>query len=125
MQRSYVVRPEDVTPYSPANHHGTTNYRLISKETVGAEHLEVLLGVIEKNAGALPHAHPDMEQVCYLLEGNATVEIEGVKQDMVAGDCCFFPANVRHTFIATSDTPVKLLVIYSPPYGEDPAKVIR
>ena len=30
-----------------------------------------------------------------------------------------------HTFTVTSDTPVKLLVIYSPPYGESPDKVIR
>lgn len=125
MPPAYVIRPEDVTPYSPANHHGTTNYRLISEQTVGAKHLEVLLGVIEKDAGALPHAHPDIEQVCYLLEGTATVEVDNVKQDMVPGDCCFFPANIPHKFTATSDVPVKLLVIYSPPYGEDPAKVIR
>ncbi|MFW8566379.1 cupin domain-containing protein [Orrella sp. 11846] len=124
-RKSCFIRMEDVTPYSPANHEGTKNYRIISPETVGAQHLEVLIGVIEKNQGALPHAHPDMEQVCYLLEGTAVAEVCGERREMVPGDCCFFPAGEPHVFTATSDEPVKLMVIYSPPYGEDPAKVIR
>jgi mannose-6-phosphate isomerase-like protein (cupin superfamily) len=44
---------------------------------------------------------------------------------MVAGDTCFFPADEMHVFTVTSECPVKLLVIYSPPYGESPDKVIR
>lgn len=125
MRKSYFVRMQDVVPYSPANHHGTKNYRIICEETVGAKNVEVLIGVIEKNQGALPHAHPDLEQVCYLLEGTAVAEVGGERREMVPGDCCFFPAGEQHVFIATSDTPVKLMVIYSPPYGEDPTKVVR
>ena len=45
--------------------------------------------------------------------------------EMVPGDTCFFPADAMHLFQVTSDTPVKLLVIYSPPYGEAPDKVRR
>lgn len=122
---NYFIRMEDVQPYSPANHHGTHNYRVICDTTVGAKKMEVLIGVIEKNQGALPHAHPDMEQACYLLEGTAVAEVGGVRKEMVPGDFCFFPAGEPHIFTATSDDPVKLMVIYSPPYGEDPAKVVR
>lgn len=123
--RNLFIKMEDVEPYSPANHHGTRNYRVISKETVGAENVEVLIGVIEKNQGALPHAHPNMEQVCYLLEGSAVAEVGGVRKEMQVGDFVFFPANEKHIFIATSEQPAKVLVIYTPPYGEDPSKVIR
>lgn len=31
MKPRYLVRPSDVTPYSPANHIGTRNFRLIDK----------------------------------------------------------------------------------------------
>lgn len=72
MKKSFLVRPTDVSPYHPANHTGTTNRRLIGTQTVGAKNVERLLGVIEKGEGAAPHAHPAMEQVCYLLEGSAT-----------------------------------------------------
>jgi mannose-6-phosphate isomerase-like protein (cupin superfamily) len=121
----YVVRPGDVTPYHPANHTGTVNRRLIGADNVGARNVEVLLGVIEKGRGALSHAHPGIEQVCYMLEGRALVEIGGEKCEIGPGECCFFPAEVPHLFTVVSETPARVLVIYTPPYGEDPAKTIR
>jgi len=123
MTKRYFVRAADVAPYHPANHSGTTNRRLIGPETVGARNVEVLLGVIEKNEGAAPHAHPEMEQVCYMLEGTALAEIDGERCELKPGDACFFPAGKMHKFTATSETPVKVLVIYSPPYGESPDNV--
>lgn len=125
MINTYFISPADVQPYSPDNHEGTINRRLISQETVGAKNIEVLIGEISKNHGALPHGHPGIEQVCYLLEGRAVAEVDGQSRELGPGDCCFFPADIPHVFTAISDTPVKVLVIYSPPYGEDPAKVVR
>ena len=125
MKQTHFIRPEDVKGYHPANHLGTTNYRLISPETVGAKNVEVLLGVIEKDKGAQPHKHPDIEQICYMLEGRAIAEVAGEIKEMGPGDCVFFPADIMHVFTAISDTPVKILVIYSPPYGEDPTKTIK
>ena len=60
---AWLVREADVPGYHPANHTGTLNRRLIGPDTVGSRHVEVLLGVIEKGQGALPHAHPGIEQV--------------------------------------------------------------
>ena len=123
MRSRYLVRQSEVTPYSPANHTGTKNYRLIGPETVGAKTLELLIGEIERGKGALPHAHPGIEQVCYLLEGEAHVEVAGEKFEMKAGEACFFPAEAMHLFLATSPR-VKVMVIYAPPYGENPEKRI-
>lgn len=122
---SWIVRESEVPGYSPANHSGTVNRRLVSPETVGSSQLEVLIGTIQKGEGALPHAHPGIEQVCYLLEGSAIVEVEGERGVMEAGDCCFFPADKKHVFTVTSETPARLVVVYSPPYEEDPQRVIR
>ena len=87
----YHVRQSDVTPYSPANHTGTRNFRLIGRETVGAKQVEMLIGEIERGQGALPHAHPGIEQVCYLLEGAARVEVGGEQFELAPGEACFFP----------------------------------
>ena len=118
----YLVRPSELAPYAPANHTGTRNVRLIGPETVGARQLEVLIGEIERGKGALPHAHPGIEQVCYLLEGEAHVEVAGQRFEMKAGEACFFPADSLHLFIVTSER-ARVMVIYAPPYGEDPAQV--
>ncbi len=122
---TYFVSLDDVPGYHPANHVGTLNRRLIGPETVGARHLEVVHGTIEKGKGALPHAHPGIEQVCYLLEGRALAEVGGQRRELGPGDCCFFPADEMHVFTVVSDEPVKVLVIYSPPYEESPERVVR
>jgi mannose-6-phosphate isomerase-like protein (cupin superfamily) len=121
----YFIRAGDGPGYHPANHTGTLNRRLIGAENVGATRLEVVHGTIEPGQGALPHAHPGIEQVCYLLEGSAIAEVGGERQEMQAGDCCFFPPDMPHVFTVTGDQPAKVLVIYSPPYEENPARVVR
>jgi mannose-6-phosphate isomerase-like protein (cupin superfamily) len=121
-QSRYFVREADLPGYHPANHTGTVNRRLIGAETVGARQLEVVLGVVQKGQGALPHAHPDIEQVCYVLQGRARAEVGGEACELGPGDCCFFPAGMAHVFTVTSEEPVRVLVIYAPPYEEDPAR---
>lgn len=125
MTSKFLIRPQDIEPYHPANHTDTSNRRLISRHNVGAQHMEVILGTLGKSGGALPHAHPGVEQVCYMLEGTAHVEVGDEAFEMTPGDTCFFPADVMHKLEVTSDEPVKLLVIYSPPYEENPNKVRR
>ena len=116
---SYLVRPSDVKPYSPANHSGTRNLRLIGPETVGSKNLEIILGEIERGKGAHPHLHTGIEQACYLLEGSAHVEVAGEAFEMKAGEACFFPAGEKHVFTVTSER-ARVLVVYAPPYLERP-----
>ena len=121
----YFIRESEVAGYHPANHTGTLNKRLIGPETVSARQLEVLVGQIEPGKGALPHAHPGIEQVCYMLQGRAIAEVDGQRQELQPGDCCFFPADTMHTFTVVGEEVVRVLVIYSPPYEESPSRVIR
>ncbi len=123
MTSRYCVRQSDVKSYSPANHTGTKNFRLIGPETVGAKQVEVLIGELERGKGALPHAHPGIEQVCYLLEGEAHVEVGGEKFEMKAGEACFFPPDAMHVFIVTSEK-ARVLVVYAPPYLEKNARTL-
>lgn len=117
--KRYVVRRDEAEPYSPANHEETVNRRLVGRENVGARQLEVVLGVVTKGGGALKHSHPGIEQACYVLEGRARVEVgEDYVDEVGPGDTVFFPADVPHVFTTVSDEPVRVLVIYAPPYAE-------
>jgi quercetin dioxygenase-like cupin family protein len=120
----YVLRPGDVPSYSPANHEGTKNYRLVAPGVNGAQYMEIIYGDIQRHAGAVAHAHSAMEQATYVLEGEATVNIDGEQNHVQAGDLLFFPAGVFHDIQVITER-IKLLVIYAPPYGEDPGKVIK
>ena len=120
----YVIRASEQESYSPANHTGTKNYRLVGPDVNGAKYLEIILGDIERNEGSPAHAHPDLEQAVYVLDGEAIAGIDGVDHHVRPGDLLFFPAKVFHSIKVLTER-IKLLVIYSPPYGEDPDKLIR
>jgi quercetin dioxygenase-like cupin family protein len=96
----------------------------VGPQVNGAKYMEIVLGDIERNEGSPAHAHPDLEQAVYILEGEAIAGIDGVDHHVRAGDLMFFPARVFHSIKVVTER-IKLLVIYSPPYDEDSAKVIR
>jgi len=60
--KKFLVRPSDVQPYSPANHTGTRNFRLIGPETVGARQVEVLVGEIERAKVLVVYPPPYLEK---------------------------------------------------------------
>ena len=120
----HVLHPDRVAPYQPANHTGTSNRRIVGRDTVGAQRLEVLIGTISKGHGAQRHAHPNLEQASYLLRGAGVSEVYGQERHISAGDWTFAPKGVFHTFTVTSEEPVHVLVVYAPPYQEDPRAVV-
>ena len=120
-----VVRAADLAAYAPANHTGTSNVRVIGPETVGATALEVLVGTIVKSHGATPHAHPHLEQCAYMIEGTGESQAGGRVEAMGPGTWSYVPAGAFHSFRVTSDQPGRVLVVYAPPYGENPAHTIR
>ena len=119
----YVIHPYEQESYSPANHTGTTNYRLVGPKTNGSRYLEIVLGDIQRDEGAVPHAHPDMEQCVYVIEGEAIAGIDGIDEHIKAGDLLYYPPHVFHSIKVLSER-IKLLVIYGPPFEGDPNKVI-
>jgi mannose-6-phosphate isomerase-like protein (cupin superfamily) len=125
MRNRYFVRHEDVPAYYPANHIGTVNKHLIDLKLTGAKNIEVVCGTLKPGYGALPHAHPGIEQVCYVREGAAIAGIDGQRRQLGPGDCCYFPTDMQHVSPVVGATLCKVLGIYSPPYGEDSGGVIR
>jgi quercetin dioxygenase-like cupin family protein len=86
--------------------------------------MEIIYGDIARHGASVAHAHPDLEQATYVIEGEATVEVDGELHSVKSGDLLFFPAKVFHDIQVVSER-IKLLVIYAPPYGEAPEKVIK
>ncbi|MEU8527187.1 cupin domain-containing protein [Streptomyces sp. NPDC048629] len=122
---TYVVREEDVAGYSPANHTGTVNRRVIGRETVGAKFVEVLVGTLDPKARAAAHAHPGIEQVVHVLAGQGEGVVDGEHITFGPGDWIFLPEGSMHEFHGTGEEPLRIIVIYSPPYAERPDAAVR
>jgi quercetin dioxygenase-like cupin family protein len=112
---NFVVRQADMVGMSPDNHAGTINLRMITADTVGAQGLEVVVGVVAgpEGGGSLPHSHEGIEQANYILEGRARAEMHGQVHELGPGDMCYFPPDVRHSMVRVGAEPLKVLVIYS------------
>jgi len=114
----YLINETQAFSYSPANHVGTLNRRLIGDKGLQSQRMEVIRGTLDPDCGAHPHAHPGMEQAVYVISGNADVVVGQERFSVGPGDCCHFPADVAHSFVARGAKPAEILVIYTPPYGE-------
>jgi mannose-6-phosphate isomerase-like protein (cupin superfamily) len=60
------------------------------------------------------HYHKLSEEFYFLLEGSATVEVEGENREVGPGDAILIPAGSWHQI--TAHTPTRFLCSCSPPY---------
>lgn len=116
-----VLHPDAMPVYAPAHHVNTHNRRIVGPDTVGARHMEVLLGTIAPGGQGLPHAHPELEQAGIVLGGSAESTLGGQTRTLRAGDVDFIPKHVFHSARVLGSVPLELLVIYAPPYLESPS----
>ncbi len=90
---------------------GLKGWPLIT-EDVGSEHLTTGITEFQPGANLAMHIHNCEEQVT-MLEGDATVIIDGVSYEVTSPDTTFIPAGVHHRFINTSRKPMKILWVYA------------
>jgi len=78
-------------------HHGGRLWEVFTAETIGTEALRLL--VQEYGPGGYTKDHPihtRNEQAYYVVEGEMTVEIDGVEHQAAAGSFVFIPRGARH-----------------------------
>jgi quercetin dioxygenase-like cupin family protein len=80
-------------------------------ETGGAA--TVMEMTLPPGLGPPPHRHPGGEAV-YVLEGTLRYHVEGETFDGAAGDFFYLPQGTLENFEPTGDTPLRILVIYTP-----------
>jgi len=90
---------------------GLKGWPLIT-EDVGSEHLTTGITEFQPGANLAMHIHNCEEQVT-MLEGDATVIIDGASYEVSAPDTTFIPAGVPHRFINSSPKPMKILWVYT------------
>ena len=100
--------------YAPPGHHGTVNVRLIEKDFCGT--FEMALGILEPGGTAERHVHDVEYQVLYVLEGLCDVELgDDQAVECGPGTVIEIPPKVSHFVASKGETPLKILVLYSPP----------
>lgn len=70
--------------------------------------------VLPPGKGSLPHYHPEVEEVYYLLWGEAEMEVDGQVERVGPGDVVVIPSKSVHHIRNLGDTEVILLVSCAP-----------
>ncbi len=62
------------------------------------------------------HHHKVSEEMYYLLEGEALMEIDGEERRVTAGDAILIPVGAWHQITNTGDADLRFLCTCSPPW---------
>jgi mannose-6-phosphate isomerase-like protein (cupin superfamily) len=111
------IAHQDALPrYSPPDHQGTVNVRLVDGDFCGA--FEMNLGTVVPGGEAEPHLHETEHQVFYILEGQCEVTLGDDAPVLCgAGTVVRIPPKLLHRVVAVGEVPMKGIIIYSPPLG--------
>lgn len=68
--------------------------------------------VAPKQMGPPPHIHKDLDEVMLVLEGTASVIVDGKVDEIAAGGWHMRPRGTEHTFWNASESPLRFLDMY-------------
>jgi uncharacterized cupin superfamily protein len=111
---SQRAEPYVLAPGQERSHPGSSPaIKAAAADTGGL--LTVVEGLVEpRTAGPPLHVHNEMDEMCYVLDGEAVVQVGDDRHVLVTGCFAWVPRGVPHAFANASDRPVRLLGLCVP-----------
>lgn len=85
------------------------------REVLTGEHAQVVVMTIPPGGEIGEEVHPGTDQVLMFVDGRGEAVLEGHKRGVAVNDLIFVRAGVRHNFLNTGQSPLRLITIYAPP----------
>jgi len=83
-------------------------------DITGSEDLIVVRVDVEPGNGHPFHYHPTMDEVIYIVSGEAEQWLENRKKTLAAGEAVYIPKNMVHATYNEGDESLSFLAILSP-----------
>lgn len=68
--------------------------------------------VAPRKMGPAPHVHRDLDELMLVMEGTATVIVDGKVSEIQAGGWHFRPRKLEHTFWNSAEKPLRFIDMY-------------
>ena len=91
-----VIRLAEQEAYAPERHTHTDAWRIISKETVGAEIIKFGLAEIRPGGEAQEDIHSGADQGFFILSGIGEGFVDDMKFVIHPNECVWIPAGAKH-----------------------------
>jgi mannose-6-phosphate isomerase-like protein (cupin superfamily) len=98
---------------------GSTIRSLLDTTNAPVAHQSLAEATLPAGVATQRHYHRLSEEFYFILEGRATMEIDGEAQPVGPGDAILIPPGAWHQITASADAPVRLLCCCAPPYSHD------
>lgn len=66
----------------------------------------------DKGGARMPHAHYEMEEVIFVLEGQGRIWVENIEKEIIRDDLIVVPMKMRHRIINPGDGRLRLLCFF-------------
>src|SRR3954451_3002487 len=83
------------------------------------QHLQLVLMTLKPGEEIGSEVHEDRDQFFRIEEGQGTVYIDGVGNEVEDDFAVIVPAGARHNVVNTGNAPLRLYTIYGPPEHKD------
>ena len=125
--RKASVRNVVETPWRqyPGHHGGALSKPLVDPETQGARHIDYRISMYQPMAHVERHVHAVQEQVYHVLEGEATIELDGEVRIARRHDVVYVPPGVVHSVSNNGLCDLVFIVVTSPVSDEQQLKPNR
>lgn len=109
---------EAAEPFTTAD--GSTIRELLNRGSGagGARNQSLAEASLDANGSTRRHVHRKSEEIYFLLEGDAELEIDGERRHVGAGDAILIPPGAWHQ-IAAGPGGVRFLCCCAPPYRHE------
>lgn len=98
---------------------GSTIRSLLDRSNAPVANQSLAEATIGPGESTVRHVHRVSEEIYYLVEGTAAMEIDGETRAVAAGDAVLIPPGAWHRITATGDGPVRLLCACAPPWSAE------
>jgi len=108
---------DDATPFVTTD--GSTIRSLLDRSNAPVANQSLAEATVDAGGSTTRHRHRVSEEIYYLIEGTAEMELDGEVRTVGPGDAILIPPGAWHTIRATGDGAVRLLCGCAPPWSAD------
>lgn len=110
-----IRKYEEQVPFTTKD--GSTIRSLLDRANAPVENQSLAEATIPAGGATERHYHGASEEFYYILEGNGTMEIDGIEKQVRPGDAILIPAKAWHQITAVE--PLRFLCCCAPPYAHE------
>jgi mannose-6-phosphate isomerase-like protein (cupin superfamily) len=98
---------------------GSTIKSLLDRTNAPVVRQSLAEAALEPGSATTRHYHRLSEEIYFILEGEACIEINGETRDVTRGDAILIPPGDWHQIRATETSALRFLCCCAPPYSHD------